>query len=245
MKLSRNKILITGATSGIGLEMAKRYHALGNRIVAVGRNQEKLAAMEGEMEDLVGIVCDVSDSEQLALLVERIRWEHSDVNVLINNAGIQKQLDLVNGEVNTEDIAQEIAVNLQSLIVLTKEVLPLLRTHQNAAVVNVSSGLAFAPKKSAPVYCATKAGVHAFTQALRYQLEETDVRVFEVIPPMVDTPMTEGRNPSGKITARELVDEFIQAFRKDRFEINIGKVKAFRWLLRLWPQKAYGLLKHA
>lgn len=245
MKLSRNKILITGATSGIGLELTRRYHALGNRIVAVGRNLEKLATLEGELEGVTAIACDISHPVQRQELVERIRWEHPDLNVLVNNAGIQYQQDLLQGETPDDEIRHEIAVNLEALIVLTKELLPLLQANGDSAVVNVSSGLAFAPKRSAPVYCATKAGVHAFSKALRYQLEGTSTRVFELIPPMVETPMTEGRGEGKKIPATELVDEFMRAFRRDRLEVNIGKVKMLRWLLRLWPGMAHNLLKQA
>ena len=97
MKLSGNTILITGATSGIGLEMARRFHALGNKIVAVGRNREKLGAMEGEMDDLVGISCDLSKPEDILLLVDRINAQFPELNVLVNNAGLQFQLEFSAG----------------------------------------------------------------------------------------------------------------------------------------------------
>ena len=243
MKLSGNTILITGATSGIGLEMARRFHALGNKIVAVGRNREKLGAMEGEMDALTGIPCDLSKAEDLQLLIERVNAQFPELNVLINNAGLQFHMEFYEGTAHWAEIDQEIDVNFRALVHLTNELMPLLKANGSAAVVNVSSGLAFAPKKSAPLYCATKAAVHAFSMALRYQLEDSEVKVFEVIPALVDTPMTEGRG-SGKLTPVELVDEFIVAYKRNNWEVNIGKVKVLRTLLRLWPAKAFALLKN-
>lgn len=121
--------------------------------------------------------------------------------------------------------------------------LPILITKKDAAIVNVSSGLAFAPKKSAPIYCATKAAIHNATKAIRYQLEDTTVKVFEIIPPIVDTAMTKGRG-KGKISPKQLVDEFMKNFKKDIFESNIGKTKILRFIQRLSPKLAESILKN-
>lgn len=121
--------------------------------------------------------------------------------------------------------------------------LPLLTTKLNAAIVNISSGLAFAPKKTAPIYCATKSAIHNATKALRYQLETATVKVFEIIPPLVDTPMTEERG-KGKILPKQLVDEFIKNFSNDKFESNIGKIKLFRFIQRIFPKLADSILKN-
>lgn len=243
MKLSGNTILITGATSGIGLEMSRRFHALGNHIIAVGRNRDILGALEGEMDDLTGIPCDLSNTDDLISLIETVHERFPELNVLINNAGLQFQMEFPNGAAHPTEIDQEIDVNLRAMVHLTNGFLPLLEKNSNSAVVNVSSGLGFAPKKSAPVYCATKAAVHSFSMSLRYQLEDTPVKVFEVIPALVETPMTAGRG-EGKISPVELVDEFVVAYKRDRWEVNIGKVKLLRLMLRLWPAKAFGLLKN-
>ncbi len=121
--------------------------------------------------------------------------------------------------------------------------LPVLSVQPQAAIVHVTSGLGLVPKKSAPVYCATKAGLHLFTKALRYQLEGSPVKVFEIIPPVVDTPMTAGRG-SRKISPQQLVDEFMRAFERDRFEVSIGKVKLLRLISRLAPAVADRILKN-
>lgn len=244
MKLTHNKVLVTGATSGIGLAMTKRWIALGNEVLAVGRNHDRLATLAAQYDGLHPYTCDLANEAELLALAGRIRKEHPDLNILINNAGIQYNYMLGEEGGTTQRISAEIDVNLRATILLTEELLPLLKQQENAAVVNVSSGLAFAPKRSAAVYCATKAGVHAFSQALRYQLEESKVKVFEVIPPLVDTEMTAGRGKD-KMSVEDLVSEFTHAFRHDREEINIGKVKLLRTILRVWPGMGYRILKNA
>lgn len=121
--------------------------------------------------------------------------------------------------------------------------LPILTTKQNSAIINVSSGLAFAPKKSAPIYCATKSAIHIGTKAIRYQLENFNVKVFEIIPPFVDTAMTKGRG-KGKITPKRLVDEFLRNFKNDKLESNIGKTKFLRFIQRIFPKIADKILKN-
>lgn len=244
MKLTKNKVLVTGATSGIGLVMTTRWLALGNEVLAVGRNWEKLAALSAEYDNLTAYPCDLADEAALLDLAEHIKTEHPDLNILVNNAGIQYNYELGSVDSAAKRITREIDVNLRATILLTEALLPNLLSQPSAAVVNVTSGLAFAPKRSAAVYCATKAGLHAFSQALRYQLEGSNVKVFEVIPPMVATPMTEGRG-SGKISAEDLVSEFMSGFRHDQEEMNIGKVKMLRAILRIWPRMGYRILKNA
>ena len=122
--------------------------------------------------------------------------------------------------------------------------LPLLSANQHSAIVNVSSALAFVPKKSAPIYCATKAAIHNGAKALRYQFERSIINVFEIIPPIVDTAMTEGRG-EGKISTKQLIDEFISNFKNNNFESNIGKTKLLRFLQRISQKFADKLLKNA
>ena len=148
---------------------------------------------------------------------------------------------LLDTEVSIEKIEQEINVNLTAPIKLIALLLPVLQENKNAAIVNVSSGLGLVPKMQAPVYCGTKAGIHIFSKSLRYQLEK--VKVFEIIPPIVDTNMTKGRG-NGKITADQLVEEFVKAFAKDEFEVNIGKVKLLKLVNRISPKLAEKIMKN-
>lgn len=240
MRLTNNKILITGATDGIGKALAERFVALNNLVIAVGRNQDKLEELTSSNINFIGFQADVSNMEDLERLSMFISAQHPDLNILINNAGVQfnyhfeEELHLMN------KIDYEVTVNFLAPIKLTGLLLPILKLNDNAAVVNVSSGLGLVPKMQAPVYCGTKAGIHIFTKSLRYQLK--NVKVFEIIPPLVQTSMTEGRG-RGKILPAELVQEFMKAFEKDVFEVNIGKVKLLKLINRISPAVAEKIMK--
>jgi len=134
-----------------------------------------------------------------------------------------------------------VTVNFLSPLKLIALLLPTLQNNENPAIVNVSSGLALVPKMDAPIYCGTKAGIHIFSKSLRDQLENR-IKVFEIIPALVDTAMVAGRG-KGKIPPQKLVDEFIKAFKKDKYEINIGKVKLLRIINRIWPSFADKIMK--
>ncbi|MGL4631739.1 MAG: SDR family NAD(P)-dependent oxidoreductase [Leadbetterella sp.] len=137
----------------------------------------------------------------------------------------------------------EVSANLISTIKLSGLLLPLLLKNQNAAIINVSSGLAISPKKSAPVYCSTKAAIHNFSKAFRYQMEGTTLKVFEIIPPIVATPMTEGRGKN-KINPEELVKEFIRDFKNNKEESYIGKSKLLKIISRVLPKLSDRILKY-
>jgi short-subunit dehydrogenase involved in D-alanine esterification of teichoic acids len=243
MKASGNKVLITGATSGIGLALAERFLAGGNAVIGVGRRTETLDPLREKYPNLSAFSCDLGSAHGLDALVLHVKQQHPDLNVLINNAAIQHNYHFLEAGDLADRVEYEIHLNLTVPAKLCALLLPVLRLQPEAAVVNVSSGLALVPKKSAPVYCGTKAGLHLFTKALRYQLEGSPVKVFEIIPPVVNTPMTAGRG-RGKISPAQLVDEFMRAFAKDQFEVNVGKVKLLRLINRLSPALADRIMKN-
>jgi uncharacterized oxidoreductase len=240
MRLHRNKILITGATSGIGEALMTKFLALDNEIIAIGRNEQKLKDIAGNDKRIIPFKCDVSKQEELDDLIMFIEQQHQDTNILINNAGIQFNYDFQNEKHLLSKIEQEINTNFAAPLKIIALLLPIIKQNDNAGIVNVSSGLGLVPKRQAPVYCGTKAGLHIFTKSLRYQLDT--VKVFEIIPPLTDTRMTTGRG-KGKITAEALTDEFIKAFRKNKFEVNIGKVKLLKIINRLSPRIAEKIMK--
>ena len=240
MRLHGNKILITGATAGIGEALLKRFLSLNNSVIAVGRNTQKLKELTTYDDRITPFACNVSKQEDLDRLVMFIEQNHQDTNILINNAGIQFNYHFEEDSQLLNKIEQEINVNFLAPLKLIALLLPTLNMNENAAVVNVSSGLGLVPKQQAPVYCGTKAGVHIFSKSLRYQLHR--IKVFEIIPPLVDTPMTAGRG-KGKISSERLVDEFIIAFKNNQYEVNIGKVKLLKFLNRLVPTLAESIMK--
>jgi len=240
MRLNKNKILITGATAGIGKALTEKYLELDNQIIAVGRNEKKLEELSKIDQRIIAFKCDITRADELDKLTLFIEQQHKDLNILINNAGIQYNYNFLEEPQLANKIAYEVNTNFLAPVKLIALLLPILQTNDNSAIVNVSSGLAFVPKIQAPIYCGTKAGIHIFTKSLRYQLDK--IKVFEIIPPLVDTAMTEGRG-RGKITPRELVDEFINAFRKNKYEVNIGKVKLLRIINRMSPTIADRLMK--
>lgn len=239
MRLQGNTVLITGGTDGIGKAMAEEFLSRGNKVIVVGRNPRRLKAME--QQGCIAIACDVSKMDDLEKLSLIVQSEYPDLNILINNAGIQYNY-LFPDEIHVIDkIEHEVAVNFLAPLRLTALLLPILKMNDQAAIVNVSSGLGLVPKKQAPVYCGTKAGIHIFSKALRYQLNQ--VKVFEIIPPLVDTAMTAGRGKS-KISAEALVAEFMRAFAGDNYEVSIGKVKLLKLINRLSPWLAERLMKN-
>ncbi|MBU0558213.1 MAG: SDR family NAD(P)-dependent oxidoreductase [Bacteroidetes bacterium] len=241
MKCKGNIIVLTGGTSGIGLELLRQLYD-GNKIIVTSSKQSNIDKLQKNFPKVTGIVCNLGDTVSVRNLIDKCLSEFSDINILINNAGIQNNYLFIDEKNGYEKISNEIAINLISPMQLIYGLLPILLNKKSSAIINVSSGLAFAPKKSAPIYCGTKSAIHNTTKALRYQLENTTVKVFEIIPPLVDTPMTAGRGKR-KITPQKLVDEFIKSFEKNKYEVNIGKVKLLRIINRISPSIADRLMK--
>ncbi len=243
MQLSGNTILITGGTSGIGLALALKFLSLNNKVIISGRNQQRLEEASCLNPAIQTIKMDLTNPGEIIAASEFIQNQFPDFNILINNAGVQHNYQFTTEPLLNSKIKEEVTTNFTAPCVLTAQLLPLLLKRQNSAIVNVSSGLAMAPKKSAAVYCATKAAIHTFSIALRYQLENTCVKVFEVIPPLVDTPMTTGRGRS-KISPSAFAEEFIQKFKNDREEIYIDKAKLLRIINWLAPGIARKIMKN-
>ena len=242
MKRNGNIIVLTGGTSGIGLELLRQLYD-GNKIIVTSSSQSNIDKLQKNFPKVTGIVCNLGDTTSVKTFIDKCLSEFSDINILINNAGIQNNYFFADEKDGYTKILNEITVNLISPLHLIYGLLPILLSKPNAAIVNVSSGLIYAPKKSASVYCGTKSAIHNITKALRYQLEHTNVKVFEIIPPLVDTAMTEGRG-KGKITPKQLVDEFLRNFQNDKLESNIGKTKLLRLIQRISPSLADKIMKN-
>jgi uncharacterized oxidoreductase len=203
MKVSGNTILITGGSTGIGLALAWRFCGKGNEVIICGRREQKLAEAKRKMPGIHPIVCDVANAGARRELVRWATTEFPDLNVLVNNAGVQRSVDLTQ-QADWEPTHVEIAINLEAPIHLSRLIFPHLKDKPGAAIVNVTSGLSFVPLAKVPVYCATKAALHSFTLSLRHQLTGAGIEVIEIIPPAVDTDL----QAPGLHTFGVNVDEF-------------------------------------
>ena len=224
MKLTDHIVLVTGGSAGIGLALAKAFLDLQNTVIVCGRSAERLETVKNKHPRIHTIQCDIRGKDDIEQILKTIKSDFGGLGILINNAGIQYNYDFLKDGDALGKIEDEIDTNLLAPVKLAKMVLPILMEQSEAAIINVSSGLGIVPKEAAPVYCATKAALHIFSKSLRYQLEKTPVKVFEIIPPLVDTNMTKGRG-KGKISPEALAKEAIAGLKKDNYEIRIGKVK--------------------
>lgn len=185
MKLSGNKILITGGASGIGFALAERFINEGNTVIACGRRKDVLDEAAVKLPGLITIQADLSGPEGREELYRRVQMDHKDTNVLINNAGIQQWMK-VTDENFIQRAKDELAINVEAPVHLTHMFLD----HEPLNVVmNVTSGLAFSPLAKTPVYCGTKAFLRSFTQSLRHVLMERNIEVIELIPPALNTDL--------------------------------------------------------
>jgi uncharacterized oxidoreductase len=183
---------------------------LGNTVIVCGRNRERLAAVERELPGVTALRCDVGDSDERKKLAREVLRRFPDLDILINNAGIQRYIDLKAGYEELKSGGDEIAINFTSIVELTALLIGHLMERPSAAVVNVSSGLGFMPMQATPIYSATKAAVHVYTLVLRQQLKDTSVRVVEIVPPMVDTNLNkEGRDRAHLKFRGMSVEEYI------------------------------------
>lgn len=244
MKLSGNTVLVTGGGSGIGLALAKAFarHSR-NTVIVCGRNAQKLEAVHAENPAIATLPCDIASDQDQQRLIEVLTQKYPNLNLLVNNAGIQHSFSFADTRSHTDLVEEEVNINFLAHVKLTDRLLPVLMRQPRAAIVNVTSALAVVPKRSAPVYCATKAAMHTFTKALRYQLETTPVRVFEIIPALVETEMTKGRGKR-KMTPEALAAEALRGIESDRYEIPIEKTKILFALHRLLPSVAERMLKN-
>ena len=227
MKLSGNTVLITGGATGIGFAMAEAFLKAGSEVIICGRREGRLLEAQKKHPELHVRTCDVASESDCRALAQWMGASFKNLNVLINNAGVQRDIDLTKGVDAFLAGESEIKINLEAPIVLSGLFIPQLIGKHEPAIVNVSSGLGFVPAARMPVYSATKAGLHAFSMALRHQLLKLGIKVFEVVPPAVDTELNpEGRAKRGDFKAGLTPEEFTAAVMKalaaDILEIGYG-----------------------
>ena len=244
MKLKNRVILITGGTSGTGLEMAKQLLQRDNTVIVTGRDQAKLDAVKRALPKVHAFKSDASDPADIALLYQLVVTRFPALDTLINNAGVMRNLNInLNQNLNHDlkDITREIEINLSGPIRMIQQFLPHLKTRNGALIVNVTSGLAFIPFSASPVYCASKAALHSFTQSLRAQMAGTGVTVIELAPPGVETPLfraefAEEMKKEKGMEATVLVKKAIAGIEAGKLEIRPGVANLLKIASRVAPQ---------
>lgn len=232
MKLNDNCILITGGTSGIGLAFAEEFIRLRNKVIICGRRTDRLDELQRKYPDLITRVCDISNTENRLALADWVITNFPEVNILINNAGIQLVTDLTN-PINLDKVRKEVETNFIAPVHLGSLFSKHLATKENAAIINISSGLAFVPIAFMPIYCATKAAIHSLTLSLRYQLKGASIKVFEIAPPSVDTELGHERREDksqshGGMPIIDFISEAMDAIKNDLLEAPIADAKNLR-----------------
>ncbi len=232
MKHTGNTVLVTGGGSGIGRGLAEASQKRGNTVIIAGRRADTLRQVVEANPGMHYLTLDIDRTESIGAFAREVEQRFPALNVLINNAGIMKPESVL----NPADLAVAesiVTTNLLGPIRLTSALLPLLMKQPSAAVMNVSSGLAFVPLALTPTYCATKAAIHSYTQSLRYQLKSTSIEVLELVPPYVQTDLMDGAEDPRAMKLDEFIAEvmsLMQAGQAD--EICVERVEALRFAER-------------
>ena len=231
MQTNANAILITGGGSGIGRALAEAFHKEGNQVIIAGRRKKWLDETIAANPGMKAALLDIENSDAIRTFAEQLKKDYPALNVVIHNAGIMRPEPLQNGA--TADAEATITTNLLGPIRLTAALLPFLLGQRNAAIMTVSSGLAFVPLTMTPTYCATKAAIHSYTQLLRYQLRNTSVQVLELIPPYVQTELMGPRQASdpNAMPLKDFIAESMNILKTspDTTEICVERVRPLRF----------------
>jgi uncharacterized oxidoreductase len=238
MDVNGKTVLLTGGSAGIGREIARQLQAKGARVILTGRDPARLAAMEAEGFET--LAADLSSAAGVDALVATLG--DRDIDILINNAGLGVPHD-VRAALPDPDAADGcLYANLAAPVRLITALLPRLRARPQAAIINVTSGLAIAPNTASSVYCASKAGLRSYTMALRAQLAGESIHVIEALPPVVDTQMTADRKTS-KMPPEECARQIIAALENGHDEANVGMVKVLRAVYSVSPALARSVMR--
>jgi uncharacterized oxidoreductase len=243
MNITNKTILVTGGGSGIGLEITRLLSQKGNKVIITGRTEAKLQEAAAQLENVSFITADINNEADVNNLVSRVGTEYGALDILVNNAAHAHFYKLGEG-VNAHDkAADEMQTNYLSVIRLTEKFLPLLLASHGAAIVNVTSIVAFVPGIKLPTYAASKAALHSYSQILRYTLSKsTGIKVFELMPPLVDTGFSVDIGGANGIPPAEVAAELMKAFENDEYEIHVGGTADLYKLFLASPQEALNML---
>lgn len=237
MKLTNRTVLITGGSAGIGLAFALRFVELGNEVIVTGRRRAVLDQVKAKHPRLHTIQSDVADSAQIEALAASVKADFPKLDVLVNNAGISRYRNLKTPAADLADLMVEMNINVGGVFRMTSAFIDIL-TANSGTLINISSGLAFVPLPCLPIYCATKAAIHSYTQSLRFQFEDSGVEIIEIMPPAVKTDMTADLSEGDGITlisTDELVKHSFTSLKAGSLEIHPGQSKQLALMRRVAP----------
>lgn len=228
MKLKNKTVLVTGAGSGIGYEIAKLLKEQGNEVIIVGRNAEKIKAA-GETLGVIALVCDVTKEADIEALATKIKLDFSELSVLVNNAGVANLYKVGDGADAYHKAKQEFEVNYFGPVLLTETLLPILNQQAEAAIVNITSNVTFHPLIVLPTYSDTKAALHSHTVALRHTLaKDTNIKVYEIMPSLVNTNATKDIGGENGMHPRFVAEATLYGIENEQNEIYVGDTAAQR-----------------
>jgi uncharacterized oxidoreductase len=244
MNMANNVVLITGGGSGIGLALGERFARSGSEVVLTGRRMDRLNQASARSPRFHVRQCDVSQPAERVALRDWVLASFPKLNVLVNNAGVMRSVDYRQAEA-WEESHREIATNLEAPIHLSALLAPHLAKQEHALIVNVTSGLAFAPMARVGTYCATKAALHSYSLSLRHQLAPSGVRVVELAPPLVNTDLgAPGANTAG-VALDTFADAAFKGLEEEQLEITYGssteRSRASRAELDVWFKRLNGI----
>ena len=222
MNINNKTVLITGGGSGIGLAIAQQLSERNNKVIITGRTAERLQAAAATLKNVTAITADVTNEEDVKRLVATIQADFGGLDILINNAGFAHYYSISADSNTYKKGLEEFNTNFFSILNLTEQFLPALQKSDEAAVVNVSSILGLVPHSTIPTYSASKAALHSYTQSLRFSLKDTAVKVFELMPPLVNTDFSKEIGGENGIAPSQVADDLISAFESDSYEIHVG-----------------------
>jgi uncharacterized oxidoreductase len=239
MKTSGNTILITGAASGIGLEIARLFSQKNNRLILADKSIDKLEIEVAKLDNAIAIGVDLNNDDSINNLIQTLKLNHDDLNIAVLNAGAANDYSLYSTGFDLEYAKSEINTNYTANVRLTHALEPLLSNKQESAFVITTSGLAFVPNLNYPTYSVTKAALHSFALASRLALKRkgSNIKLFDLMPPLTDTPLAKGLD-APKITASEVASWFLKSFEKDELEIRVGDTEKIYQLFLQSPEEA-------
>ncbi|MET4142055.1 SDR family NAD(P)-dependent oxidoreductase [Pedobacter sp. UYP1] len=248
MELKGKTILITGGTAGMGLEATKQFLEAGCKVVVTGRSQDKLDAAKKKYPSITAIKSDSSKAEDGKSLFDQIE-KLGGIDILYNNAGIMTSATNYGNpsDKHFQNAEAEININYLGVIRTNNLFMDMLKSRKAAAIINVSSFLSYVPMNGSPTYCASKAAVRFYTVSLREHLKmiNSNVKVFELLPPVVATEMTEGFEGVSKMSPEDLVKGLISGLKNNKYTIRMGLTKLVYFLHRLSPALAHKILNPA